>query len=305
VPKRGLRPVKRCLLASLLAASLATAAAADGFHLAPYKDDLFKYPAILDSQYGGDYLKIEYIERRDLDQRDAVPERRVRPQYVSLAPRKVEKDLTLDAGGLTIKYIGVGRTAGGAKAVVIYLHGMNGSRFQGDDDWMFGGNFNRIKNLMTRNGGVYLSPDFADFGDRGERQIRALMEEYARNSPGAPIFIACGSMGGYLCWRLAGDPQAARLIGGLLLLGSTHDDGFLKTAAMTDRSRRFPIFIGHGSHDTIMAWQDEDQFFRKMKAAAPDYPVKFALFDTGSHGTPIRMTDWRLVLNWMLEVDDK
>jgi hypothetical protein len=31
--------------------------------------------------------------------------------------------------------------------------------------------------------------------------------------------------------------------------------------------------------------------------------VHFALFDTGVHGTPIRMTDWRLVLNWMLEVD--
>ena len=50
---------------------------------------------------------------------------------------------------------------GKAKAVVIYLHGRNGSRFQGTNDWMFGGNFNRIKNLMMRNGGVYLSPDFS------------------------------------------------------------------------------------------------------------------------------------------------
>ena len=44
---------------------------------------------------------------------------------------------------------------------------------------------------------------------------------------------------------------------------------------------------------------------RAIKAAAPDYPIKFALFDSGSHGTPIRMTDWRLILNWMLAVDKK
>ncbi len=296
----------RRLLAILALVCLAPAPlAADQYRLAPYKDDLFRYPAILASAYGGDYLKIAYSEQRDLNNRDTIPERRVRRKYVSLATRAVRKDLTLQAGDLTVRYIAVGRTAGDAEAVVIYLHGMNGSRLQGVNDWMFGGNFNRIMNLMARNDGVYVSPDFANFKDTGERQIKALMQKYADNSPGAPIFIACGSMGGYLCWRLAADPAAAKLIGGLLLLGSTHDDGFLKNPAMTDRSRRFPIFIGHGSHDNVMAWQDEDAFFKKIKAAAPDYPIKFALFDTGTHGTPIRMTDWRLVLNWMLEVDGR
>ena len=43
--------------------------------------------------------------------------------------------------------------------------------------------------------------------------------------------------------------------------------------------------------------------FKKIKQLDPSYPAKFALFDTGSHGTPIRMTDWRLILNWMLQVD--
>ena len=54
---------------------------------------------------------------------------------------------------------------------------------------------------------------------------------------------------------------------------------------------------------THAPWQRE--FFKKIKAAAPDYPIKFALFDSGSHGTPIRMTDWRLILNWMLAVDKR
>ena len=29
------------------------------------------------------------------------------------------------------------------------------------EDLRFGGNFNRLKNLMARNGGVYISPDFS------------------------------------------------------------------------------------------------------------------------------------------------
>jgi hypothetical protein len=40
-------------------------------------------------------------------------------------------------------------------------------------------------------------------------------------------------------------------------------------------------------------------------AAKPDYPVRFVRFETGTHGTPIRMVDWRAVLNWMLSVRAK
>ena len=31
-----------------------------------------------------------------------------------------------------------------------------------------------------------------------------------------------------------------------------------------------------------------------------DYPARFVRFETGTHGTPIRMIDWRDTLNWML-----
>ena len=34
----------------------------------------------------------------------------------------------------------------------------------------------------------------------------------------------------------------------------------------------------------------------------PGYPARFVRFETGTHGTPIRMTDWRETLNWMLSV---
>ena len=51
-------------------------------------------------------------------------------------------------------------------------------------------------------------------------------------------------------------------------------------------------------------WQSRRRrSFEEFKQRDANYPVKFALFNTGSHGTPIRMTDWQLVLNWMLEVN--
>ena len=284
---------------AVLTGSLALAA---GYRLAPYKDDLFKYPGIIESTYGGDYVKVDYVEKRDLYARDIVPEKETRPQYVSLDVKSVQKEATLKEGGTSVSFIGVGKVEGGAKAVVIYVHGRGGNKGQGANDGMFGGNFNRIKNLMAKNGGVYLSPGFPDLGAPGARQAKLLVLEYAKNSPGAPIFIACGSLGGKICWALARDPEVSPLLSGLLLMGSTSDAGFFKTAAF---KRRLPVYLGHGTRDIVIKWQTTEAFFKKFKAADPNYPIKFALFNTGSHGTPIRMTDWRLVLNWMLQVDGK
>ena len=94
--------------------------------------------------------------------------------------------------------------------ITIYLHGKGGSRKQGVDDFTFGGNFNRIKNLMADNGGLYLSPDFSDFDDQGAAEVAALIEHYAAASPNAKLFVACGSMGGYICWKLAANDRLRR-----------------------------------------------------------------------------------------------
>lgn len=291
------------MLGAATLAFAAGSAGAAGLKLAPFKDDLFKYPAVISSKDDGAYVVVDYNEKRDLDQRDIVPEKETKPEYVDLSVKKVEQDLTLTDGDTKVQFIGVGKVQGKAKIVVIYIHGRNGNRFQGANDGMFGGNFNRIKNLMVKAGGVYLSPGLPDLGAPGARQVKALVKHYAENSPGAPIFIACGSLGGQVCWALAKDPEVAPLLGGLLLMGSTHDDGFLKSAAF--KNREFPIYLGHGSHDIILNWKGQSGFYDKVKKAAPDYPIRFALFQTGSHGTPIRMTDWRMQLNWMLGVKGK
>ena len=282
---------------SLLFASPSFAA---GYRLAPYKDELFGYPKVLESAYGGDYVKVEYIEARDINQRDEIPVKKARPEYVSLDTRAVERDMQLKVGRRTVKFIATGQLEG-ARAIVIYVHGRRGSRFQGADDGMFGGNFNRIKNLMVRNGGLYVSPGFPNLKSRGAEEAKGLMQYFAAKSPGAPIFVACGSLGGGICWRLIEDPQASAMLAGVLLLGSINDDGFFRSPPATGAVKKVPIYIGHGTKDIIISWQSQKAFFEKVRRQLPGYPIRFALFDTGVHGTPIRMTDWRLVLNWMLE----
>jgi pimeloyl-ACP methyl ester carboxylesterase len=262
--------------------------------LKPFKNALFAYPAILSQADGGAYRVVDYREARDINQRDEVPERRVKADYVRLAVRSAQKDLTVSTEAGEIRHYAVGKTAG-ASAITMYLHGQGGSRRQGVDDFTFGGNFNRIKNLMWENGGLYLSPDFSDFEGKGVAEVAALLAHYAAKSPGAPIFVACGSMGGAICWGLANDKGIASKLSGLLLLGSFPSEDFVKSAAF---ARKVPLFIGQGSRDTVFPVETQEAFYKRVKSAG--YPVRFVRFESGTHGTPIRMTDWRETLNWML-----
>jgi hypothetical protein len=266
--------------------------------LKPFKDELFAYPAILSTGDGGAYEVVDYQEARDINARDEVPERRVKGKYVSTGVRKVQKDLVLRSDLGDIRHVAVGTTEN-ARFITLYLHGQGGSRKQGVDDFTFGGNFNRIKNLMAGNGGLYLSPDFPDFGEKGAGQVAALIAHYAEQSPSAKIFVACGSMGGGLCWLLAKDPAIAPRLSGLLLLGSHWDDGFLASPAF---KRKVPVFFGQGSKDTVFPVETQEAFFRSIRSKSKGYPTRFVRFETGSHGTPIRMTDWRETLNWMISV---
>jgi dienelactone hydrolase len=286
------RPIFTALV---LAASIAPAGAAE---LAPFKDDLFAYPATLSSADGGDYRVIDYRELRDINERDEVPERRVKRDFVSLRVRSEQQDLKLKSDAGDIRFFAVGKREGAA-VITVYLHGKGGSRKQGVDDFTFGGNFNRIKNLMADNDGLYLSPDFSDFDEKGTAEVTALIEHFAAASPGAKLFVACGSMGGYVCWKLAADPRIAARLSGLMLFGSVFDEHFPKSPAF---KRKVPVFFGHGSRDPVFPVEGQEAFYRSLRAGKGGYPTRFVRFETGSHGTPIRMTDWRETLNWMLSL---
>ncbi|MCO5065872.1 MAG: alpha/beta hydrolase [Rhizobiaceae bacterium] len=281
-----------CFIALLALLTTATAAQT----LAPFKDDLFAYPATLSEADGGAYRVVDYREQRDVNGRDEVPERRVRKEYVSLGVRSQQKEMKLESPVGPLRFVAVGKQEN-ASMIVLYLHGQGGSRVQGVNDFTFGGNFNRVKNLVAKAGGLYLSPDFKDFGDGGASQVREIILHFSQLSPKAPVIVACGSMGGMLCWKLASDPEVASRLGGLLLLGSLWDDSFFNSPAY---KRKVPVFFGHGSRDTVFAVEKQEAFYRKLRGKSGAYPTRFVRFESGTHGTPIRMSDWRGVLDWMI-----
>jgi hypothetical protein len=284
------------ILAAALWCCIALAQAASAAQIAPFKDSLFAYAGILEQTDDGRRLVIDYNEMRDINGRDVEPERHVRSKYVSLKPKGAQKDVALDSQAGRVTFIATGKQSG-ASIIVAYLHGKGGDRFQGQNDARFGGNFNRIRNLMLLSGGLYITPDFSNFGDKGKGQVKAILEAAMAASPGAKVIVACGSMGGFICHQLAADAGFAPKLSGMLLLGSFPDPEFQKSAFF---KRKLPLFIGHGGGDKTSPIGGIETFYASIRKASPSYPVWLHRFETGSHGTPIRMTDWRMALNLML-----
>src|SRR5690606_29157276 len=127
---------------------------------------------------------------RDINGRDEIPERRARSSYVSLKVRRAQVEI--ESGKM--RWIAVGNRQDPA-LITLYVHGKGGDRRQGVDDFTFGGNFNRIKNLMAGNHGLYLSPDINGFDARGAKGIAAILRHYHHLGTNPPVFVACGSMG--------------------------------------------------------------------------------------------------------------
>ena len=271
-------------------------------HLRPFKDDLFGYPKILNQSADGSFVTVEYNRNRDLVKRDRVPRWKAHFRYVDQKVRWSRGVSSYRSPNGRFKFFAVGKPNRNTAVSVIYVHGKGGNRRQGVNDWTFGGNFNRLQNLMNRNNGALYTPDFTDFKDRGAEDVAALIQAARRKSPNAKLIVACGSMGGGVCWRLAKRANAASQIDGLFLLGSHWHDEFLKSPVLKQSTRNIPIFIGHGSEDPVFRPDVQFGFYKKIRAKNPKYPIRFVMFESGAHGTPIRMVDWRRELNWMLSL---
>ncbi len=290
-----LRLLRAAACALVLAATAATASAREWVALAPFKDKLFAYGRILDRNSDGSFIEVDYDEQRDVDGRDSVPVMRVKRSYVDLSVRSQELRRTIDADGLKIEVDQTGSLEG-ARFAVIFIHGRGGDRRLGSNDWMFGGNFNRIKNLAVRNGGAYIAPTVESFGKDGTARIAALVDHVASVSPKAEIVLSCASMGSFICWRLAHRDATVGRLAGMIVMGGVDDPAYPASAAF---KARLPLLMTQGSEDPVYSWQKQKLVFDRIRKARPRYPVRFVLFATGVHGTPIRMTDWRTALNWI------
>lgn len=277
-----------------IAALLAGAQPSIATEIGSFKDDLFAYPGILEQADGGAFLKIDYDKMRDIHKRDEDPERRVRGKYVSTGVRWYQDFETIEADGRSVDVFKVGKLRG-ARFAVIFVHGRGGDRKLGANDYSFGGNFNRLKNLAYKNNGVYFAPSARDFDDQGAADISALVRHVRAAAPNAKIVLTCASMGNFICWKIAGDGPLSGMLSGMMILGGPADPSFLKSPAY---AARLPMFFSHGSDDTVYPWKDQHALYKRL--VRDKYPARFVLFQTGSHGTPIRMTDWRETLNWFL-----
>lgn len=262
--------------------------------LKPFKDSLFAYPQALQQRNGGNYLKVDYREQRDINGRDEVPERRVKAKFVDLAGRRATKSAQLETPNGMLNYQFAGK-ASNARIITVYIHGKGGNAKQGANDHSFGGNFNRIKMLMLKNNGLYLSPDAGDFTPADIAKIEALIVAASANFPAAKIILACGSAGGAVCYALADSKNIAQNLAGIALLGSFWNDDLFASQAS---SQRVPLYIAHGSNDTVFDITQMEAFYQRARDKG--LPVRMVRFETGTHGTPIRMIDWRTAINWML-----
>ena len=264
----------------------------------PFKESAFRYRTPLEVSDGGRFLKIPYDELVDINKRDEVPVRKVRSFFIQKLPPGTEKELEYQAGATKQLYRAMGALDGGSKITMIYIHGRGGSRDWGFDDERFGGNFNRLKNMMLKAGGAYIAPDFTDFEEQGLSQIKALIAKYRPLTSGK-LVVACGSLGNSHCWRLAADGQVSRQIDGMVVLAGFPDERFLAWATVKPGGRAIPLVIGHGSWDPDYDYKPMLEMFQKLRAKSPNYPVRYLLFETGKHGAPVRMIDWRDTLNWI------
>lgn len=264
--------------------------------IAPFKEQAFRYRKPLEVSDGGRFMRVPYDELKDINGRDEVPVRKVKSWWVSRLPKDAQVEREYSAGGRDHLYWAVGKIDGGSKITVIYVHGRGGNRHWGFDDERFGGNFNRLKNLMVRTGGAYVSPDFTDFEANGLADIKALVAKFRPLTSG-PLVVSCGSLGNAICWNLAQDAAIARQIDGLVVLSGFPDDRFFSSPVA--RGRHIPLIISHGSWDPDYDYKPILEFYQKLRKAVPGYPVRYILFDTGKHGAPVRMIDWRDALNWI------
>lgn len=283
-----------CTLFCLSVATLPASAQSTSGPLKPFKDDLFSEQAVLSTGDGGASQVIDYQEMRDINGRDETPERRVKREYVDLGPKKFQAMETISAEGRALEVGRVGPASGQA-FTVIFIHGRGGDRRLGMNDYTFGGNFNRLKNLAVNNGGTYYAPSVRSFDQNGVADVAALIADAKAKSGGRPVILTCASMGSFICYGISRDAQAVANLKGMAILGGAVDPDFPKSAFIKAKK---PVWFTHGSVDKVYSADQQAAMFRGLLKAG--VPTRFTLYETGTHGTPVRMTDWRAALNWIL-----
>lgn len=213
--------------------------------------------------------------------------------------RQTEKTITTN--GRTYKYLATGALKGGSNMTVIFLHGRGGDRHLGFSDKKFEGNFKKVKDLMYRNGGIYVSTDVTNFEDKGTKDLTRLIS-YFKNKTKNKVVVSCSSMSSFLCWELAKHEKTADMIDGLVFMGGFPDPEYLASGKLKVPENKPAIYFSHGDRDSIYSWRYVDRYSRALRRKSPRYPVKYSLVKGGKHNDPLKKINWFRVLNWMAKL---
>jgi len=270
--------------------------------LKPYKDYLFRYIGwTIKSEYNGDIKYIDYDMKRDIEDRDEIDVDKVFDKYVNILPKSYSTTKSYQSKYWTEYYWEVKNPNDkntDIKLITIYFHWMWWNYHQWFKDYTFWWNFNRIKNLMVNNHGVYISAWFTDFYTMGTEDMRVLLRKLKKEYPNAKIILSWASSGWTLLWNIMKDPELEKEIYGIILLGSVID---LKT----DIYRyNIPIYIAHWTRDPLIWYRTKYQFYDYLKKYNPNYPIKIEFFVWWIHWTPIRMADWKKYINYIINYNE-
>jgi pimeloyl-ACP methyl ester carboxylesterase len=279
---------------SILAVSFANSAQA----LEPFKDDMWSHKKrqILEERDRGAYKRYRWREIEDVNGRDIKPGVEAKPERIDQEAVKQTKAVKIAYSGGEIDTYEVGNVKG-AKFATVFIHGSGGDKELGGSDIRFGGNFNRMKSLAVRNGGVYYSPS-VELPTSSAQDMVELVKHIQKNSPGAKVIFVCGSAGASTCWNMARNSETAKHLGGLYFVGGAGmDPQFEQTDAF---HAKVPVILSHGSKDPVVPIDSIEQKFNSIRKADPNYPVRMEVFEGGKHGTPLRSTDYKESFEWML-----
>lgn len=272
---------------------------------APINERTLKLPT-----FGGRHIIYDFNEQRDVNGRDVpMPNGKwqnvAQPKYITRLDDRDQRSFDLrvtTARGTRILPNNEVGNPNGAKFAIIFIHGAAGiyaNRDLGMKDETFSGNFNRLKNMVVQNGGVYYTPTIEDFERAGPDDVAALITHIATKSPDAPIVLSCASSGGSVCAGVAKNDEAAKNLSGIVIMGASWGHDFLGSAA---HRRRVPVVFAQGTCDRGNPYDRLFSLFAVILKRDDTYPTRFLGFADGVHGTPIRMIDWRETLNWLFSI---
>ena len=87
------------------------------------------------------------------------------------------------------------------------------------------------------------------------------------------------------------------MIDGIVILGGFPDTEATSRIVSGELGGKPRIYIAHGSSDRVFPVSTMERLYGSISASG--HPVRMAVFRTGTHGTPVRMIDWRQALNWI------